>query len=55
MNLKDSDFIRGDVPMTKFAIRSLIMAYMDIKENDRFLDIERELVQYLLKLHQEGP
>ena len=25
--------------MTKFAIRSLIMAYMDIKENDRFLDI----------------
>lgn len=37
--IKDQDFIRGNIPMTKFNIRSLTMAYLALEEGDRFLDI----------------
>ena len=37
--IKDQEFIRGNVPMTKFNIRILAMAYLSIKEGDRLLDI----------------
>ena len=37
--IKDEDFIRGNIPMTKFNIRILTIAYLQIKEGDRFLDI----------------
>lgn len=37
--IKDEDFIRGNIPMTKFNIRVLTMAYLSIKEGDRLLDI----------------
>ncbi|MDO5028560.1 MAG: precorrin-6Y C5,15-methyltransferase (decarboxylating) subunit CbiT [Bacillota bacterium] len=39
MWIKDQDFIRGQVPMTKFAVRSLIIADLEIRQGDRFLDI----------------
>lgn len=38
-NIKDSDFIRGDVPMTKFNIRNLSIAHLQIEKGDKFLDI----------------
>ncbi|UTD11877.1 precorrin-6Y C5,15-methyltransferase (decarboxylating) subunit CbiT [Treponema denticola] len=38
-NIKDSEFIRGEVPMTKFNIRSLSIAHLQIKKGDKFLDI----------------
>ena len=38
-NIKDSEFIRGDVPMTKFNIRSLSIAHLQIEKGDKFLDI----------------
>ena len=37
--IKDEDFLRGDIPMTKFDIRALTMAYLSIEAGDRFLDI----------------
>ncbi|WP_353092653.1 precorrin-6Y C5,15-methyltransferase (decarboxylating) subunit CbiT [Tissierella praeacuta] len=37
--IKDEDFIRGNLPMTKFNIRILTMGYLAIEEGDRFLDI----------------
>ena len=38
-NVKDDEFIRADVPMTKFNIRNLSIAYMQIEKGDVFLDI----------------
>lgn len=38
-NIKDSDFIRSEIPMTKFNIRNLSLAYLQIEKDDRFLDI----------------
>lgn len=37
--IKDDEFIRGNIPMTKFNIRALTMAYLSIEEGDRLLDI----------------
>lgn len=37
--IKDEDFIRGNIPMTKFNIRVLTIAYLAIVKGDRFLDI----------------
>ena len=37
--IRDEEFIRGKVPMTKFNIRVLTMAYLSIVEGDRLLDI----------------
>ncbi|MBC8591402.1 precorrin-6Y C5,15-methyltransferase (decarboxylating) subunit CbiT [Wansuia hejianensis] len=37
--IKDEEFIRGNIPMTKFNIRTLSIAYLSLKEGDRFLDI----------------
>ncbi|WP_313757019.1 precorrin-6Y C5,15-methyltransferase (decarboxylating) subunit CbiT [Tissierella sp.] len=37
--IRDEDFIRGNIPMTKFNIRILIMGYLSIEEGDRLLDI----------------
>ena len=39
MWIRDDEFIRGNIPMTKFEIRALIMANMNIKPGDKFLDI----------------
>lgn len=37
--LKDEDFIRDKVPMTKFNIRVLTMGYLDLETGVRMLDI----------------
>lgn len=37
--IKDEDFIRGTIPMTKFNIRILTMGYLSIEEGDKLLDI----------------
>ncbi|MBU5437443.1 precorrin-6Y C5,15-methyltransferase (decarboxylating) subunit CbiT [Tissierella sp. MSJ-40] len=37
--IKDKEFIRGNVPMTKFNIRVLTLAYLNISLGDRLLDI----------------
>lgn len=37
--IKDKDFIRGKIPMTKFNIRILTIGYLAIEEGDRLLDI----------------
>ncbi|MBU5425971.1 precorrin-6Y C5,15-methyltransferase (decarboxylating) subunit CbiT [Tissierella pigra] len=37
--IKDEDFIRGNIPMTKFNIRILTLGYLAIEKGDRFLDI----------------
>lgn len=37
--LRDEDFIRGNIPMTKFDIRVLNTAYLSIEKDDVFLDI----------------
>lgn len=37
--IRDEEFIRGKVPMTKFNIRILTMAYLSIEEGDKLLDI----------------
>lgn len=39
MWLMDEDFIRDDVPMTKFEVRAIVMAMLDIKKGDVLLDI----------------
>lgn len=38
-HIKDADFIRAEVPMTKFNVRNLDIAYLNIERGDRFLDI----------------
>lgn len=38
-NIKDEEFIRGKIPMTKFNIRNLIAAYLRIEKGDKLLDI----------------
>ena len=37
--IKDEEFIRGNIPMTKFNVRILTIGYLAIEEGDRFLDI----------------
>jgi len=37
--LKDEDFLRGKIPMTKFEVRVLTLAMLDICSGDVFLDI----------------
>lgn len=37
--IRDEEFIRGKIPMTKFNIRILTMAYLSIVKEDRLLDI----------------
>jgi cobalt-precorrin-6B (C15)-methyltransferase len=37
--IKDEEFIRGGVPMTKFDARVLIMATLEIEQGDVFLDV----------------
>ena len=37
--IKDEEFIRDQIPMTKFNIRILTIAYLEIKKGDRLLDI----------------
>lgn len=38
-NIKDKEFIRGNIPMTKFNIRNLAAAYLQIEKDDKLLDI----------------
>ncbi|NLY46900.1 MAG: precorrin-6Y C5,15-methyltransferase (decarboxylating) subunit CbiT [Tissierella sp.] len=37
--IRDEEFIRGNIPMTKFNIRVLTIGYLGINKGDRFLDI----------------
>lgn len=37
--IKDEEFIRGNIPMTKFNIRILNLGYLSIEHGDRLLDI----------------
>ena len=37
--IPDEEFIRGSVPMTKFEIRVITLAMLDLRPGDRFLDI----------------
>ena len=37
--IRDEDFIRGSIPMTKFNIRILTIGYLAISQGDRLLDI----------------
>ncbi|MDF2532747.1 MAG: precorrin-6Y C5,15-methyltransferase (decarboxylating), CbiT subunit [Clostridia bacterium] len=37
--IKDEDFIRGSLPMTKFDARVLIMAVLELEQGDVFLDV----------------
>lgn len=37
--IRDDEFIRGNIPMSKFEIRVLAMALLDIGGGDKFLDI----------------
>lgn len=37
--IKDNEFIRGKIPMTKFNIRILSIGHLAIEAGDRFLDI----------------
>lgn len=36
---KDEEFLRGQIPMTKFDARVLIMAILEIEQGDVFLDV----------------
>ncbi|WP_054873758.1 precorrin-6Y C5,15-methyltransferase (decarboxylating) subunit CbiT [Oxobacter pfennigii] len=38
-HIKDEEFIRGNIPMTKFEVRVLTLALLEIEEEDAFLDI----------------
>ena len=38
-HIKDEEFIRGNVPMTKEEIRAISIAKLDVRENDVCLDI----------------
>ncbi len=37
--IKDEEFIRGNIPMTKFNVRILTIGYLAIKAGDKLLDI----------------
>lgn len=37
--IKDEEFIRGNIPMTKFNIRILTIGYLEINNGDKLLDI----------------
>ena len=37
--IKDEEFIRGNIPMTKFNIRILTLGYLQIEKDDRLIDI----------------
>ena len=37
--IKDEEFIRGSIPMTKFEVRMVTMGLLEIQEGDVFLDI----------------
>ncbi len=37
--IRDEEFIRGNIPMTKFNVRILTIGHLRIEEGDRFLDI----------------
>ena len=37
--IKDEEFIRGNIPMTKFEVRTLTIALLAIEKGDIFLDI----------------
>lgn len=37
--IKDEEFIRGNIPMTKFNVRALTISYLEINEGDKLLDI----------------
>lgn len=37
--IRDEEFIRGKIPMTKFNIRTLSLAYLNLEKDDKFLDI----------------
>jgi cobalt-precorrin-6B (C15)-methyltransferase len=37
--IRDEDFIRGKIPMTKFEVRVLTLAMLDICSDDVFLDV----------------
>jgi len=37
--LRDEDFIRGKIPMTKFEVRALTLAMLDLSADDIFLDV----------------
>lgn len=37
--IRDEEFIRGSIPMTKFDARALIMAILEIEQGDIFLDV----------------
>lgn len=37
--IKDEEFIRGSIPMTKFNVRMLNMAYLSVEKGDHLLDI----------------
>jgi cobalt-precorrin-6B (C15)-methyltransferase len=37
--IRDEEFIRGSIPMTKFDARALIMAVLEIERDDVFLDV----------------
>lgn len=37
--IKDEDFIRGEIPMTKFEVRTLLMGILQLEKGDLFLDI----------------
>lgn len=39
MWIRDDNFIRGNIPMTKFAVRAMTMALLDITPGDVLLDI----------------
>jgi cobalt-precorrin-6B (C15)-methyltransferase len=37
--IRDEEFIRGNIPMSKFDIRVIAMALLEISEGDKFLDV----------------
>lgn len=37
--IKDEEFIRGNIPMTKFNVRILTIGYLKIEDGDRLVDI----------------
>lgn len=37
--IRDEDFIRGSIPMTKYDIRVVTLSLLDIEDGDRFLDV----------------